>query len=428
MTHPSLHNTVGEDVRFRLAAGSLPVILNPRPGFTRTFVVIGTNFGSVDQSFVDPLSGTCIEVPSGVAHFLEHRLFEDSEGDVSDRFTENGASSNARTGFTSTAYLFSCTSNLASNLELLLDFVQEPYFAPEGIAREQGIIEQEIRMYEDDPDWRIFFNLLNALYHVHPVRSDIAGTVDSIHRITPEILEACYRAFYHPSNMALAIAGAFDVEETLALVESNLARHARATGRPHVRPLHPEPDTVRSPEVSQSMVVSRPKIAIGFKEVATGGNGEDLERRDLLSHLAIDLALGRSSAHHEALYSEGLIDESFAASYTLEPGFGFSSISSDTNDPERLRRRVLDILRSVAEEGFSTDSFERLRRRCEGQYIRMFDALDSSAFAFLDSRFRGVSPFAALELLRGITLEEVEQRFREHFHPDRAAVSMVLPK
>src|SRR5262245_51881178 len=254
-----LANDVDEDVRAGTLPSGLTVILNPKPGFTKTFGLFGTNFGSIDNEFVDPLTKVAVRVPDGVPHFLEHKLFEDETGDVSDRFSQAGASSNARTGYTSTSYIFSCTEALETNLELLLDFVQTPHFTTAGVEKEKGIIEQEIRMYRDDPDWRLHMSLLEALYRQHPVRLDIAGSVESIRQITPEVLAASYRAYYRPGNMVLAVVGAMDADRIEAQISRNLAERETVSGGPNVRRRIAEPNLLMAPKVTGQMVVARPK-------------------------------------------------------------------------------------------------------------------------------------------------------------------------
>jgi predicted Zn-dependent peptidase len=423
-----LANDVGEDVRAGTLPSGLTVILNPKPGFTKAFGLFGTNFGSIDNEFVDPLTRSAVRVPDGVAHFLEHKLFEDESGDVSDRFSQAGASSNARTGYTSTSYIFSCTEALESNLELLLDFVQTPYFTAGGVEKEKGIIEQEIRMYRDDPDWRLHMSLLEALYRQHPVRLDIAGSVESIRAITPDVLAASYRAYYRPGNMVLVVVGGMDPARIEAQIARNLEQRETVSGGPNVRQRIAEPDLLAAPRITGRMVVARPKLGIGYKDRVIGGSGLEIERREIVSQMLLDLMFGSSSANHDRLYAEGLIDDSFGASYSAEEDFGYSIIGSDTDDPERLAARVHEIIETTRRSEIPAEDFGRTKNKYLGKFVRLFNSLEGSATAFMACHFRGFYPFDAVRLIEGITIDDVRQRLQEHLHESMRALSIIYPK
>jgi predicted Zn-dependent peptidase len=424
-----LANRFDETVLTGTHASGLMVILVPKRGYSKTFGVFTTNFGSIDNRFRDPATGREVTVPDGVAHFLEHKLFEDAEGDVTDRFSALGASCNAFTSFAQTSYLFSTAQNAGECLDLLLGFVQKPYFTAELIAKEQGIIAQEIRMYDDDPSWRIYFDLLAALYRQHPVRLNIAGTVESIAGIDTGVLEACHRAFYRPSNMVLTVVGGFDPDDALARIERDQDRRmpamARQDGR-HVRAI-PSDGAIRAREAERAMDVARPKVLLGFKDTATGGSGADVERRDILTVLLADLVFGRSSAAHDRLYREGLIDDSFTAQASVEDSFGFLMIGGDTDDPDVLERRLLEELRAFVAHGVDPAHFERVRRKTLGRFVAMFNSPESIAYAFAGGAFRGVTPFRGVEILQELDAGEVTARGRELFAEDRMARSVVRP-
>ena len=299
-----------------------------------------TKYGSVDRTFIPRGKNEEVTVPDGIAHFLEHKMFEKEDGDVFQKFSVNGASANAFTSFTRTAYLFSATDKLYDNTEILLDFVQEPYFTEKTVDKEKGIIAQEITMYDDEPDWRLYFGTIENMYHEHPVKIDIAGTVESIQDITAEHLYECYETFYHPSNMVLFVVGAVDPEEMMAFIKSN--QDAKTFEDPaDIRRIFPtEGDAAARTERTLAMDISKPKFNMGMKCNKTDVAGEEMLIQELSSGLVLDLLFGRTSDFYTAAYNEGLIDESFSYDFTLENGFGFAMVGSDTDQPEQLESAI----------------------------------------------------------------------------------------
>jgi predicted Zn-dependent peptidase len=258
----------------------LHVYVLPKPGFQKTYATFATKYGSVDNHF--RVEGQqSVKVPDGIAHFLEHKMFEEPEGDIFATFSSNGASANAFTSFDQTVYLFSATERIQENLTTLVNFVQHPYFTDENVEKEKGIIGQEINMYEDNPDWRSYFGLIEALYKVHPVHIDIAGTIQSISTITKETLYSCYEAFYHPSNMILFVVGGVDPAEVIELVRNNQAKKDYKPQGEIERIFDDEPTTVAEPRHEVKLAVSLPKLLFGFKEAEVGLTGEALLRHDL---------------------------------------------------------------------------------------------------------------------------------------------------
>jgi predicted Zn-dependent peptidase len=413
----------------RSVAPGMDIYVLPKAGYQKKYAAFSTRFGSIDNKFQLDGSDETIAVPEGMAHFLEHKLFEDERGNVSDRFAALGASSNAFTTFTHTTYLFSTTANFDESLALLLDFVQEPYFTAETVSKEQGIIGQEIRMYDDHPQWRVFFNLLEALYHAHPVRCDIAGTVESIARITPELLYRCYHKFYHPSNMALFVVGDLAPDRVGRQVEENLGRrNYRPLGR--IKRLSPpEPETVARRRITQELVVSEPIFNLGFKDPAVINlDGDGLLRREIAMELLLEIVFGNSEPLFNDLYRDGLIDDHFDAGYTAEKSYGYTLIGGETRDPEQLYKRVMAGIAKVKKEGFTTEQFERHRRNQLGGYMRRFNSLEFIANNFLSYLFRDTELFRYPAILQRIGKEEVAALLDENLSPERHAVSIILPK
>jgi|LSQX01.3.fsa_nt_gb predicted Zn-dependent peptidase len=401
----------------------------PKPGYQKKYAVFATHFGSIDNKFQIEGSGEMIAVPDGVAHFLEHKLFEDERGNVFDRFAALGASSNAYTSFTHTAYLFSCTEYFAENLELMLDFVQEPYFTAETVRNEQGIIRQEIRMYEDNPQWRVFFNLLEALYTEHPVRNDIAGTWESIAQITPELLYQCYRTYYHPSNMALFVVGDIEPDEVGRQVEANISKRGYSP-LGQIKRFYPEEGpAVSRRRVTQELVVSEPLFHLGFKDAAvTRFKGRDLLRRELCMELLLDIIFGESEALYNDLYRDGLIDDSFDYGYTAESSYAYTLIGGKTRDPEVLLERIMAGIDQVKRGGITAEQFERHRRSQLGDFLRRFNSLEFIANNFLAYHFKGIDLFDYPQLLQEVKQEDVEALLDENLDPESPVVSLIIPK
>jgi len=425
----SLENRLlAEKITWRRLDAGLEVFVLAKPGYNKKYATFATRFGSVDSRFIVEGEDKELEVPDGVAHFLEHKLFEEEGGSVSDRFARLGASSNAFTNFTNTAYLFSATENFPECLEILLDFVQEPYFTRESIEKEKRIIEQEIRMYEDNPQWRVFFNLLTALYRLHPVHKDIAGTVESIRRIDREMLCKCYRTFYHPSNMAMFVVGDVEPERILDQVEDNVARrNYRPQGE--IRRIYPaEPPATTKEYISQELVVSQPILNLGYKDLDVGYNGERQFRQELLTELVLDALLGSSSQLYNELYEDGLIDDEFDAGHVAEKDYGHTVIGGETRDPERLYQSLQEGIEKVKHEGISRKKFEHHRRKITGGFLKSFNSLEFVANNFLAYHFRGINFFDYLDVLNSLTPEEANHRLRSHFNSVNHARSIILPR
>ncbi|MEK3786653.1 EF-P 5-aminopentanol modification-associated protein YfmH [Paenibacillus sp. FSL K6-1230] len=402
----------------------LQVYVLPKPGFQKTFATFATKYGSVDNHF--RVKGQEHQVPDGIAHFLEHKMFEEPEGDIFATFSSNGASANAFTSFDQTVYLFSATERIYDNLETLVNFVQHPYFTDENVNKEKGIISQEINMYNDNPDWRSYFGLIEALYSKHPVHIDIAGTVESIQTITKETLYECYHAFYHPSNMLLFVVGGVEPEKVFELVRNNQNAKTYEPQGEIERLFEPEPSTVANPRKEMKLAVSLPKCLFGFKETRLGLTGEALLRHDLESKLMLDMLFGTSTQLYQKLYDEGLISDSFGHEYNSSPQYAFSAIGGDTKDPDQLLARIREEVEAIKPKGFEEAHFERARKKRIGGYLRMLNSPENIAHEFTRHRFRGSDLFEVLPVYESITLEDVNRRLQEHLDWNQMAVSLVV--
>lgn len=403
----------------------LQVYVLPKPGFQKIYATFSTKYGSIDNHF--RVEGEeDIAVPDGIAHFLEHKMFEEPEGDIFATFASQGASANAFTSFDQTVYLFSATDNIPANLETLINFVQNPYFTDQNVEKEKGIIGQEIGMYRDNPDWRVYFGLIEAMYKVHPVHIDIAGTVESITTITKETLYTCYNAFYHPSNMLLFVVGGVQPEDVFALVRRNQAEKKYEPQGAIDRLFDDEPGGVSEKRRESRLPVSQPKCLFGFKETKLGLTGEELLRRDLTTKLALDLLFGASTKLYQKLYDLDLISDSFGHEYNSNPNYAFSAIGGDTKDPDQLLAVIREEADALLSAGFKQEDFERARKKKIGGYLRMLNSPENIAHEFTRYRFRGGDLFAILPLYESLTLDEVNARLREHMDWEQLAVSIVV--
>ncbi|OME89492.1 MULTISPECIES: EF-P 5-aminopentanol modification-associated protein YfmH [Paenibacillus] len=422
----SIHyDNLQETLYYEVMDNGLHVYVLPKPGFQKTYATFATKYGSVDNHFkVEGESET--RVPDGIAHFLEHKMFEEPEGDIFAKFASNGASANAFTSFDQTVYLFSATENIHENLETLINFVQNPYFTDQNVEKEKGIIGQEINMYQDNPDWRVYFGLIEAMYKVHPVHIDIAGTVESIGTITKEDLYTCYNAFYHPSNMLLFVVGGVDPVETMNLIRSNQAAKSYEKQGSIERLFDQEPQGVEEKRRESRLAVSLPKCLFGFKEKQIGLTAEEQLRRDLTTKLMMDLLFGSSTELYQQLYDEDLISDSFGHEYNSSPQYAFSAVGGDTKDPDQLLERIRTEVDKLKATGFQVSDFERARKKKMGGYLRMLNSPENIAHEFTRYQFRGVDFFKVLSVYESIAIDDVNRRLQEHVDWDQLAVSIVV--
>ncbi|MBO0996814.1 insulinase family protein [Bacillus sp. SD075] len=407
----------------------LEVYILPKSGFNKSFATFTTNYGSIDNHF-KPLDETEFsKVPDGIAHFLEHKLFEKEDGDVFQQFSKQGASANAFTSFTRTAYLFSSTSDFDKNLTTLIDFVQDPYFSEKTVEKEKGIIGQEINMYDDNSDWRLYFGTIANMYHQHPVKIDIAGTVESIADITKDMLYECYNTFYHPSNMLLFVVGPVDVESTMKLIRDN-QNNKGYNEQPEVeRKFDEEPENVAKDKEVLRMNVQTPKVMLGIKAINVHQSGLQLLKRELATNIYLEMLFGKSSPLHEELYEEGLIDQSFSYDYTQEQGFGFALIGGDSAKPDELTESLFGILqKSKAGTGLNEESLQRTIKKKIGSFLRSLNSPEYIANQFTRYAFNDMNLFDVVSVLEKLTIEDIREVAKDLISGQRMTVCQVLPK
>lgn len=395
------------------------VFVMPKPGFRRKYAEISIRYGSNDNAFHVPGKGL-IELPPGIAHFLEHKMFEKSWGEAFGAFARLGASANAYTANNYTAYLFWTLNNLRDALELLFRVALEPYFTEESVAKEQDIIGQEIRMYNDNPGSRLEREVLQALYLEHPVRIDIAGTEESIRRIDKDLLYTCHGAFYRPSNMALFVGGDVRPEEVFEIAERSLEGYD--PGEPVIRARPSEP-----PEVGRDAVVYLPVpvplVEVAWKHEPSGEDGSLLIRREIASNILLDLLFGKSSAFFTKAYEEGLIDE-VSASHDSWPDYCFSGVAAQSMFPERFVESVHEEIERVARTGVSEDDFMRAKKAAIGRYVTVFDNFDTAGQIHVHLFDIGLQIFGYGRFLKDVTLEDIHERLGA-FRRDRA-ISVIV--
>ena len=401
-----------ERLYYEKMANGLDVYILPKKGFSKTYATFTTKYGSVDRTFT-PLGQTApITVPDGIAHFLEHKMFEKEDEDVFQKFSEQGASANAFTSFTRTSYLFSATDKLYKNTETLLDFVQSPYFTEETVNKEKGIIGQEITMYDDQPGWRLYFGAIENMYHTYPVKIDIAGTVESIDDITAEHLYTCYKTFYHPSNMLLFIIGAVNPVEMMDFVRNNQASKTFAAPQKIERFFEQEPTDVAIKHRTLKMDVQKPKVYVGLKAREVSLQGKAMLKHELAMDIAMELLFGRTSAFYERLYDEGLVDETYDAGFMLEQGYGFALIGTDTHEPQRFIDEVkAELARLEQQLVVNANDVAREKRKNIGSMLRQFNYIEFIANQFTRYAFNDMNLFDIVPMLEEITIDDITQAF-----------------
>ena len=417
--YPKLDETVHSHV----CQNGLTVRVVHRPGFTRKMAYFVTDFGAVHTDF--ELDGKTYHVPAGIAHFLEHKMFELQGRDVSAEFAALGANVNAFTSYDMTAYYFTCSENFRESLALLLEFVSTPYFPEESVQREMGIIDQEIGMYQDTPDSQVFENLMQCMYGNHPIRVPILGNRESIREITPELLNLCHRAFYTPANMILCVVGDVDAQEIAELADKVLGTEKRPVGR-KLRPWQEEM-RAQKPVCQSNMEVAMPTFQMALK-AEPEPMGEGAARMEIVGDLAAEALFGESSELYLELYEKGLIDSSFGGGYESVDGCAMLTCGGDSEDASAIRAALIKRAAEIAEAGIPEADFLRMKRSALGRRIRGLDSFDSTCFRLCAYHFAEFDYFVFPSVYPDVTAAEVCAFLKETVHPSRCALSLLYPK
>ena len=412
---------LGETYYRVIHQSGLPIYVFPKKMAT-THALLAVNYGSVDQG----VCGKNVVFPDGIAHFLEHKLFTNEDGsDSFERFTALGADANAYTSHTRTVYLFSATDHFADALAELIDFVTHPYFTPESVKKEQGIIGEEIRMCRDNPYDRCYYNMLEGLYQKHPVKKEICGSIASIEQITDQTLYDCYRSYYRVDNMALVVCGDVTVDEVLAIADARLPKVAEKTSIERARTK--EPAAVNAPRVSERGQVAKPIFSIGVKDVHIPADPLERAKRDAGMAILSEMLFSESGELYEHLFDIGLISPEFSADFALTRDFGFLQISGESGDPDRVLEEILAFIQQQKKNGLSRKDFERCRRVEFAEYIKGFDSTEEIANTLIAFVFDGAEIFSYADILRDMDFDYISALFEAFFDPAYMTLSIIKP-
>lgn len=420
------NTALDEEMQYAVHKSGLRVYVFPKKGFSKYYAIYGTDYGSLNQTFTVPGEDKDITVPDGIAHYLEHKMFEEEDGsDAFEKFALTGASSNAYTSFDLTAYLFSCTDKFYENLDILLEFVNHPHFTEENVAKEQGIIGQEIKMYDDDPEWRVFFNSLKAMFHNNPVKIDIAGTVESISHITPEILYKCYNTFYNPANMLLVLVGDIDINEAMKYVDKHISpeRNLGKVKCPEVA----EPKERVQEYIEQKLSVSQPMFRAAFKDNMPYMTGDELLKKEIATEIILEAVFGRSSDFYLDLYEKGLIDSTFGTETNIEHEYGFTLIGGESKAPEEVYKEIKKVLDKCANDGIDKAAAERAKKVLISRDISLFNNVEAMGNAFIRQLKNNQNPLNYKNAVQSVTYEDIMNRLAEHFDTSNSVLSVVRP-
>ena len=416
------NSKVKEKLYIEKLENGLTIMIVPKKGIQKKYVIWGTNYGSNDSKFIVPGEKEPTEVPKGVAHFLEHKMFEQESGINSlDTLTALGVEANAYTTNDHTAYLFECTENFYPALDELMDYVQHTYFTDENVEKEKGIIGQEIMMYDDYPEWKVYLNTLEAMYHEHPVKLDITGTIETISHIDKEILYKCYNTFYNPANMAMVICGDFEPEKLLEEIKKRLIKK---DGNGEIKRIYPdEEESIVKPSIEQKMDVSEPLFTIGIKDKVAE------EKEKVKKHLAIEILLniiiGKSSKLYQDLYNRGIMFVAPGVDYEFSRDYAHVLITGQSKEPEKVYMEFKNAVKELKQNEIKTEEFERIKKMLYGAFIKEYDEPGDIARMFLADFFKGINSFEYLEEITVINKQYVEQILKEVFNEDKMVLSVI---
>ena len=419
MKREIIESDIGESYVKAVLDSGLKIYILEKPQYNSSYAIFGTKYGSIDTCFA--VNGDETSVPEGIAHFLEHKLFESEDGDAFTKYAKTGAYANAFTSFDRTCYLFSCSDKFYENLKILLTFVQSPYFTEQTVKKEQGIIGQEIRMYDDNPGWRVMFNMLKGMYHNHPVRIDIAGTVESIAQIDHNLLYKCYNTFYNPSNMFICIAGNVDAEQVLKQIKEsvNPAESIEIT-----RIGSDEPETIVKPYVEQSLAVAQPMFCFGYKEAVS--KPECTVKEKITTALLLEIIAGDASPLYKELTDDGLINDEFSTEHFCGNGYSAFIFEGESKNPRLVAEKIRKEIERIKTEGIDKKLFSAIRCGMYGNAIRLFDSVDGIAMQMVDCAMQDSGLFDDIKYLKSVTAEDVYKRLMK-FDGENAVLSVINP-
>ena len=414
---------IKEKIYMEKLENGLTIMIVPKNTTNKKYVIWGTHFGSIDNHFIMPNTKEEVSVPDGVAHFLEHKMFEQENGRNSlDVLMALGVDANAYTTNNHTAYLFETTENFYEALDELMDYVQHPYFTDENVEKEKGIISQEIGMYDDDPGWRLYMNAIDCLYHDNVIKIDIAGTVESISKIDKDVLYKCYNTFYNPSNMVMVVCGDFEPEKMLEEIKKRLVEKPK---QGEIKRIYAqEKKEIHMPYKEDTMEVSSPIFMIGFKD-------EIEEKNKIQRHIAIEILMnmliGKSSPLYQKLYNEGLLMSQPDLDYEFSNDYAHVLIASQSKDPKEIQEELLKEIKRL-QENFDEAHFDRIRKKVYGDYVAEYNNVADISRMLLSDYFKGVQTFDYIEQFSTVTLEYTRQILQEVFDEKKCILSVIKTK
>ena len=416
------NSKVKEKLYIEKLENGLTVMIIPKKDIQKKYIIWGTNYGSNDSTFVVPGEDKITEVPKGVAHFLEHKMFEQENGKNSlDVLTALGVNANAYTTNNHTAYLYECTDNFYPALDEFMDYVQHPYFTDENVEKEKGIIGQEIMMYDDYPEWKVYLNALECMYYNNPVKLDITGTIETISKIDKEILYKCYNTFYNPSNMAMVISGDFEPEKLLEEIKRRLIK-TKSNGEIK-RIYEEEPEEIVKAKTEQKMEVSKPLYTIGIKDIPP--ENKEKVKKHISIEILLNILIGASSELYKKLYDSGNSYSTPSIEYEFDKNYAHILITGQSNNPEELFDMLKKQIKEFIKNGIDIKDFERTRKMIYGEYIKEYNDVTDIARMFLSDYFNGINSFDYLEEINTINVEYLNQVLKDVFKEEKMILSVV---
>lgn len=403
----------------------MDVIIIPKKNAIKKYVIWGTHFGSIDNHFIMPTTGEEVYIPDGVAHFLEHKMFEQPNGTNSlDTLMALGIDANAYTSNDHTAYLFECTDNFYEGLDELMDYVQHPYFTEENVEKEKGIIGQEIGMYDDDPSWQLYINAMDCMYKENPIKIDIAGTVESISKITPDVLYKCYNTFYNPSNMTMVVCGDFEPEKLLNEIKKRLVPKEN---QGEIKRIYAKEETeINKKETEVKMELSNPLFLVGYKDATK--NKENLVKRHIAIEIILNMLIGKSSELYKKLYEENILLSEPNFDYEFNNEYAHVTIYGQSKNPRKIYEKITKQVEKYIKNGLDEEHFKRIKKKIYGDYAIEYNSVADIARMFLADKMKGINSFDYIEEFNTVTKEYTEGILKEVFNEKNEILSIVNPK
>ena len=413
---------IKEEAYIENLENGMKVIIIPKHNLDKKYIIWGTHFGSIDNRFIMPKTGEEVFIPDGVAHFLEHKMFEQPDGTNSlDTLMALGLDANAYTTNNHTAYLFECTNNFYEGLDELMDYVQHPYFTDENVEKEKGIIGQEIKMYDDEPGWQLYMNALDCMYKNNPIKIDIAGSIESISEITPDVLYKCYNTFYNPSNMIMVVCGDFDPNKLLGEIKNRLVKKEE---QGEIKRIYPEKEMgINKTYKEDKMEVSLPIFAVGYKD--DEGMNEEIVKKHIAIEILLNMIIGKSSDSYKELYEKGYLISEPDLDYEFAEEYAHVLISGQSKDPNIIKEKIEQTVEKYIKEGLSEEHFNRIKKKIYGDYVAEYNSVGDIARMFLSDSMKKINSFDYIEKYNEVTKEYAENVLKNVFKKENLVLSVI---